>query len=111
MPDVFKSKRHDDGVSPPLTFTPPAGVAWDLEEAGVTAKFIARLPSSPNPKMVGTAAVTGPWSVQYDPTPEDVDTIGAYDVEVEVTRANGKKITLPTVGYLQWVIAADLDDL
>lgn len=110
MPDIFKSKRHDDGISPPLTFTPPVGVDWNLQEAGIAAKFIARLPSAPTPKMSGPATVTGPWSVTYDPTKSDVDTIGAYDVEVQITRANGKKITLPTVGFLQWVIGADLDD-
>lgn len=110
MPDTFKSKRHDTGMSLPLTFTPPAGVDWNLQEAGIAVKFIARLPTAGAPKVAGAAVVTGAWSVRYDPTPTDVDTIGAYDVEAEVTRANGRKVTLPTVGYLQWVIGADLDD-
>lgn len=110
MPNVFKSKRHDTGISPQMTFTPAAEVEWDLEEAGIAAKFIARLPSSGSPKMNAAATVVGPWTVRYDPTETDVDAIGAYDVEVEITRSNGKKITLPTEGYLSWVIAADLDD-
>lgn len=107
---VFKSKRHDDGISPVLEFTPPAGVTWDLEEAGIVATFIARLPTASTPKIDAAAVVIGPWSVRYDPTDLDVDTIGAYDVEVEVVRSNGKKITLPTDGYLSWVITADLDN-
>lgn len=111
MPDTFTSKRHDDGISPTITFTPPVGIDWDLTEVGITATLIARLPDAAQPKFTGTAVVTGPWTVRYDPLPADVDTIGAYDVEVEITRSNGKKITLPTVDYLTWQIEADLDNV
>lgn len=107
---VFKSKRHDTGMSPEPMFTPPAGLSWDLEEAGITATFLARLPDAPAAKISGPAQVIGPWTVRYDPTPEDVDTIGAYDVEVEIVRSNGKKITLPTEGFLSWVIGTDLNN-
>lgn len=107
---MFESKRHDTAVSPPLTFSPPPNLGWDLTEEGVTATFIARLPESSIPKIEAAAEVTGPWSVRYDPTPTDVDTIGAYDVEVEVVRANGKKLTLPTKGWLSWVIGPDLNN-
>lgn len=107
---VFYSKRHDTGTSPVCDFTPPAGTTWDLNEAGITAKFIARLPDATVPKMNGAAVVTGPWQVTYDPTSMDVDTIGAYDVEVQITRSNGKTLTFPTQGYLSWVITPDLDN-
>lgn len=109
---VFKSKRHDTASSPPLTFTPPAGLGWDLQEAGITVTFLARNPQTVGgaPKISGTATVTGAWSVRYDPTATDVDTIGTYDVEVEIVRSNGKKLTLPTVGFLSWVIGPDLNN-
>jgi len=107
---VFKSKRHDTGFSPEITFTPPAGTTWDLAEAGVVAKFIARTPDSATPKIMGNAVVTGSWTVRYDPKPADVDTIGAFDVEVSIVRANGKQVTMPTEGWLSWVIGPDLDD-
>lgn len=107
---VFKSKRHDTGVSPVVDLTAPVGTTWNLQEAGIAVQFIARLPSAQNPKMTGAAVVTGPWQCRYDPTDTDVNTIGAYDVEVEITRSNGKRITFPTEGYLSWVITADLDD-
>lgn len=107
---MFKSKRHDTGVSPVIDFTPPVGVSWTLEETGMAVKLIARLPTSPTPKINATAVVVGPWSIRYDPTALDVDTIGSFDVEVQATRQNGKKVTLPTEGYLSWVITADLDD-
>lgn len=108
--DVFKSKRHDTGISPEIILNPPAGLTWDLNEDGITAKFIARANNSPNPKINSAAVVTGPWTVRYDPTPNDVDAIGNFDVEVEITRSNGKKITLPTVGFLTWSISTDLDN-
>lgn len=107
---VFQSKRHDTAVSPQSTFTPPAGIDWDLQEAGLTATFIARTPDATEPKIQAAAAVVGPWTVRYDPTATDVDTIGAYDVEVEIVRANGKKLTLPTTGWLSWVIGPDLNN-
>ncbi len=107
---VFKSKRHDTGISPVIDFTPPAGLTWDLTEAGIAAKLIARLPDAASPKINAAAVVTGPWQVRYDPAALDVDTIGAYDIEVQITRSNGKKITLPTNGYLSWVVSADLDN-
>jgi len=54
------------------------------------------------------------WTVRYDPVPADVDTIGAYDVEIEVIRPNGKKVTFPTdepsePGSLAWRIGTDLN--
>lgn len=112
---LFKSKRHDTLSSPALTLTPPTGTTWNLQEAGVTAKLIARLAGQPTPKINGSCVVTGPWTVRYDPTATDVNTIGLYDVEIEVTRANGKKLTFPTDDpgepeALQWRIGTDLND-
>lgn len=109
--NVFKSKRHDTAVSPSMTFTPPPSVEFTLlDPPGATAKFIARLPKATEPKINKTAVITGAWSVRFDPAPEDVDTIGAYDCEVEITFANGKKLSLPTEGFLSWVISTDLND-
>jgi hypothetical protein len=110
LPNIFKSKRHDTAISPVVVLTPPPGLDWDLQTSGVTAKLIARLPGAVSPKISRAAVVTGPWEVRFDPLAADVDTIGAYDVEVEATRSDGKKITLPTEGFLSWVIGADLDD-
>lgn len=110
MADVFYSKRHDTAVSPQVAFTPPQGASWDLNETGLSVRLIARLPTARAPKIQAPAVVVGAWAVRYDPQPEDVDTIGAYDVEIEVTRANGKKVSIPTVGFLNWVITSDLDN-
>jgi hypothetical protein len=113
---VFRTKRHDTGISPELVLTPPEGVTWDLSENGLTARLIGRLNTSPTAKINAPVVVTGPWRVRYDPVPADVDTIGIYDVEVEVTRGNGKKVTFPTAdpgeaGSLTWRIGTDLDNL
>jgi hypothetical protein len=107
---VFTSKRHDTAISLPITLTPPAGVTWNLQSAGTVVRVITRLPGAPNHKVRSPAVVTGTWTLRYDPAPEDVDTIGAFDVEVEVTLSNSKKVTFPTEGYLSWVIGSDLDN-
>lgn len=107
---VFTSKRHDTAISPQLTFTPPPDLGWDLTEPGTVATLIARLPDSPTPKVNAPAIVVGPWTVRYDPIPADVNTIGAYDVEVQVVRPSGKKVTFPTEGYVTWRIVPDLDN-
>jgi hypothetical protein len=107
---VFKSKRHDTAISLPITLTPPEGVTWNLQTAGITVRVITRLPDEPVHKVRATATVTGLWSLRYDPAPEDVDTIGTFDVEVEVTLANSKKVTFPTEGFLSWTIGSDLDN-
>jgi hypothetical protein len=107
---VFYSKRHDTGISPVLDLDPPDGVSWNLQEVGVVVQFIARLEGDPTPKMSGTAVVTGPWQIRYDPTSTDVDTAATYDVEVEVKRSNNKPVTFPTRGYLKWEIEPDLDN-
>ena len=109
---IFRSKRHDDAISPEITFTPPAGVAFDLQEAGMTALFIARLPTANTHKIRAAAVITGAWTVRYDPSKADVDTIGTYDVEVSFVRANGKQFTLPTEKdkNLKWIIDTDADN-
>ena len=115
---TFHSIRHDTGSSPQATFVPPEGLDWDLTEAGLTVKLVARLPTANSPKINRAAVVIGAWTVRYDPIPADVNTIGTYDVQIEVTRADGRKITLPTADpadpsderRLYWRISTDLDD-
>lgn len=107
---VFTSKRHDTAMSPVLLFAPPEGTIRSLTDTGVTVKFIARMPGETTPKIESPAVVLDTWTVRYDPTPTDVDTIGAFDVEVEALWADGKKATFPTEGFLQWVIVPDLDN-
>lgn len=112
---VFRSIRHDTGSSPKLTLTPPEGATWNLQEVGVTVKLTARLAGDPTPKIDAAAQVTGPWEVTYNPVAADVNTIGTYDVQVTVTRSNGKPLTFPTAdpgepGSLTWRIGTDLDN-
>ena len=108
---VFKSKRHDTAISPTATFTPPQDLPFDLlTPAGSSVMAIVRLPSAPAVKFKKPAVITGPWTIQYNPDPSDVADIGAFDMEFEVTLPNGKKFTLPTEGFLQWVIQPDLDN-
>jgi hypothetical protein len=110
--NVYESKRHDTRIRLVIDLTPPAGIDWDLTEPGMEATFIARLKTDPAPKVEAPAEISGPWQIAYEPTPEDVDTIGAYDVEVECVGSDGRKLTFPTKGstFLSWVIGTDLND-
>lgn len=54
----------------------------------------------------GTPAARGRWS--YTWAPADLDTAGTYDVEVQVTWADGDRITFPTHGHNELVIEGDL---
>lgn len=111
MPSTqFESKQYDTGTSLLITFTPPVGLTFDLLEAGMTAKFISRLPGSALPKVEAAAIITGAWQVRYDPIPADVNALGTFDVEVEFTRSNAKKVTMPTHGFLTWLIGPDLNN-
>lgn len=76
----------------------------------MTAKFISRLPLTSFPKIESAAVITGAWQVRYDPIPPDVNQLGTFDVEVEFTRSNGKKVTMPTEGFLTWIIGPDLNN-
>lgn len=111
---LFRSKRNDTGSRPVVDITPPVGATWTLQTASVSIKFIARLRDAPSPKMNAAPIVTGPWQIRYDPTASDVNTIGEYDVEIEVTPPDGKKVTFPTddpgdPASLVWRIGTDLD--
>lgn len=111
--DSYFSKRHDDGATMVIDFTPPIGVGFNLQEAGLQVWFIARDPEATTPKVRALATVTGPWQVTYKPSSTDTDTIGTYEVECSALRTNGDQITLPTrrADNLTWTIDTDLDNL
>jgi hypothetical protein len=112
----YLSKRHDTAIRIPVTLTPPANATWHLQTPGTTATFIARVRDATTPKVQGEMVITGEWTAYYEPTSTDVDTIGLFDVEVEVFPSGGpKKITFPTddpgtANALTWRIGTDLNN-
>lgn len=48
--------------------------------------------------------------VEYEWEPEDTDTPGRYNMEFEVTRADGKIVSVPNDGYITLNIVDELGD-
>ena len=60
-------------------------------------------------RKVATVAVEASGSVLYQLTAEYVGTAGSFICEWEITFGDGKKLTVPTDGYLKLNIEDDLD--
>ena len=77
---------------------------------GATAKVILRLVGESTAKVSAAATITDALlgQVRYSWGVTDLDTIGSYYVECEVTYASGGKRTFPSSGYLTLLVEDDL---
>lgn len=78
---------------------------------GATVRFIMATKTAPRTVAVDAeAALVAPMAgeVVYEWAAGDTDEPGAYDVEFEVTYADGTVQTFPTEGYLDCTIEDDL---
>lgn len=105
-------KRNDTG--PPITIICLDGSnPQDLTGAS-SAKFIMGTVDSAGVAQIKCQGsmtfdadrTTG--KVSYDWAPTDLDTIGTYKAEVEITWSNGDKQTFPGDAYLTIVVVADV---
>ncbi len=87
------------------------GTAVDLSTA-TGVDFIMRADNANAPKVNSPAIVVDAVSgiVRYDWTVADTDAPGKYKAEWEVTWADGKRQTFPTLTYHEVDVLADLDD-
>ena len=80
--------------------------------AGATAKFSMKLRVGGTTLKVNGATATvvdqSLGTLQYDWASADVDAAGTYDGEFEVTKTDGRKLTVPNDGYITIVIVARL---
>jgi hypothetical protein len=104
----FWIKQFDRLPSLELDLLRGDGTAQNL--SGCTARFLMRLRGqnevTVNAAMTVVDAVNG--IVRYDWADGDTDVAGVYRGEVEVTTADGKRITFPSNGY---VAVRVLDDI
>lgn len=105
-------KRNDTG--PPITIVCLDGVNPQNLTGATTAKFLM---GTINAQGVSTIKVNGTMTfdadrttgkVSYDWGNTDLDTVGEYKAEVEITWANGDKQTFPGDGYLTIIVVGDL---
>lgn len=105
-------KRNDTG--PPITITCLDGANPQNLTGATSAKFIM---GTINAAGVATIKTQGAMTfdadrttgrVTYDWGATDLDTIGEYKAEVEITWANGDKQTFPGDSYLTIKVVGDL---
>lgn len=113
MPDRV-IKRHDTAVQPRVKLLDEAGTAINL--TGATVTYTLRNTSSGVLKINGGATTlanqgTNPGEVYYQFAAGDVDMIGTYEEQWQVTYSGGAKETFP-VGAVQYVkIEEDYDNV
>lgn len=108
----FDVKRHDllpalvltislDGTAVDLTYASSAKLIVS-NRSGVKIDSPMTILDQTNPDNLG--------KVQYDLQLGDTDTVGSYNMEVEVTWAGGRPQTFPSKGYLKFNVIKDLDN-
>jgi hypothetical protein len=110
----FTIKQHDtrpawtvqlkddlDGTPSNINLTTAAGV-----------RFLMRSQTAPGAlKVNGTCAITNAstGTISYTFVAADTDTVGAFNVEVEITWSDGGVQTVPNTGYWTVQVVDDLD--
>lgn len=107
MQETHYLKRGDTSPSLLAAITPAT-----VDLTGATVRFNMRLASGGAVKISRAAAVivtpTGTPTVRYDWAGADVDTVGFYAAEFEVTYAGGAIETFPNSGYIRVQITEDI---
>jgi hypothetical protein len=105
-------KRNDTG--PPITVTCLDGSNPQNLTGAASAKWLM---GTINGAGVASIKAQGAMTfdadrstgrVTYDWTNSDLDTVGEYKAEVEITWSNGDKQTFPGDGYLAIIVVGDL---
>ena len=109
---ILNTKRGDDGTSLLVQLTRADGSHPNLTGLALSAIQFHRknretgvVISSAASAVVGDPLLA---IVRYDPTPTDVLTVKDQEVEVEVTRLDGKKETFPVCDNYFWNIVPDI---
>lgn len=101
----YDRKQHD--TAQPFRYQPVYSDSSAPILAGATLRFFMRGGNPPMLKVSATATiVSGVFT--YAPIAADVDTVGGFIAEWEVTYAGGGIETWPTIGYLSVSIQPDL---
>lgn len=102
-------KRGDTSPSWDILCLDDDGNAVNVE--GASVQFHARLAGSDTLKVDSAGSVVdgAAGHVRYEPTSSDTDTVGLYEVEVEMTFSDGSIETFPNSTSLQILIIDDID--
>lgn len=103
-------KQNDRLPSLTVTATQADGTAYDLTGA-TGAVFHLRNSETGAVKlssMTATVVNAAQGILRYDWGTNDLDTAGLFDAEFEVTMNTGRKITVPTQGYISVRVVDDI---
>lgn len=104
----FVLKKGDPSPAIKATLKDSAGTAVNLTDAAV--KFLTRQRGQTTNKVDAAATIDNAsgGKVSYAWAAVDVDSVGEFDAEWEVTYSTGLKQTFPSDGYLAVRVVADL---
>jgi hypothetical protein len=104
---TYYVKRGDTGHIFEATLTADAGA---VNLSGAAVKFLMRAGDG-TVKVNANATVvtpTAPAVVRYTAAAGDVDTVGSYQAEWQVTYAGGQIQTFPNDSYINVLVARDI---
>lgn len=107
-PRVFTVKRNDR--EPPLNAALKNLDDSNVNLTGATVKFLMTLQGGSTPKVNAAATIVDALlgQVRYSWGATDLDTVGKYNGEFEVTFPGGNKQTFPSHEYITVRVVADL---
>jgi hypothetical protein len=108
MATTITTKRNDTKITFTHTPTIDGVTVPPANFAGCTVKFILKIKDAPT-GIIQTAVINLDGTFSYDPIPGDVDTVGTYQQEWEVTYPSSKKLTFPNDTWNIVKIIPDLD--
>lgn len=100
-------KQNDTKPDIQVTINDDQGTAVDV--SGATIKFFMNDSTGTN-KVDGTGSivVAADGTVKYEWGSTDLDTVGVYDAEFQITFSDGSILTAPSSGYITVVVGDDL---
>ena len=101
-------KQND--TAPAIAFQLFSGAGTPVDLTGATVKLIAYLPGAASPKINAAATITeqATGKVSYTLQAADVDTVGDYLAEFQVTFSGGAVESFPNSAWLKIRITDDL---
>ncbi len=108
MTTTVKFKQNDTLPNLDVTLVDDDDAAINV--SGATIRFLMRAPGSTTTKVdaAGSIVSAADGQVRYSWAAGDLDTVGSYDAEFQVTFGSGGVRTFPTDGYLRIVVRDDL---
>ena len=107
---MAKTRMKQNDTAPPFTATLKDGLGAVTNLTGATLKFLMRNRRTKAVKVNAVATVVSAalGTVSYAWAATDLDTVGVYDVEIEVTFSDATVETFPTGSFHELTVLDDI---